>query len=118
MFKYDTEAFGSISRDTFVAALEAEGVPCDGRFYEDLTQSPLLEPGHGRYPAWDAANPPQPCPTAARAAYEEAVWLPHQIFLGTSSDVQDVVEALDKISRNVEALRGTEIEALARTSRP
>src|SRR5262245_21577676 len=33
LFTYEDEAFGGASRDRFVAALEAEGVPCDGLFY-------------------------------------------------------------------------------------
>jgi dTDP-4-amino-4,6-dideoxygalactose transaminase len=31
-----------ISRDLFCAALEAEGIPCDGRFYEPVYRSPLF----------------------------------------------------------------------------
>jgi dTDP-4-amino-4,6-dideoxygalactose transaminase len=31
-----------VSRDLFCAALEAEGVPCDGRFYEPVYLSPLF----------------------------------------------------------------------------
>lgn len=117
VLRYDADAFAGASRDTFVAALAAEGVPCDGRFYEDLTQSPLLAKGNGRYPAFDAAPPPPPCPNAARAAYRESVWLPHQLFLGTESDIDDALQALAKLSRHASHLAGTEVRAKARTER-
>ncbi|MEM6703173.1 MAG: DegT/DnrJ/EryC1/StrS family aminotransferase [Acidobacteriota bacterium] len=117
VLRYDAEAFAGASRDTFVAALIAEGVPCDGRFYEDLTQSPLLAKGNGRYPAFDASPPPAPCPNAARAAYDEAVWLPHPLFLGTVDDVDDVLVALEKLSRRAPQLSETQVHAKARTER-
>ena len=31
-----------MSRDLFAAALEAEGIPCDGRFYEPVYRSDLF----------------------------------------------------------------------------
>ena len=55
VFRFDSEAFASIDRDTFVAALAAEGVPADGRFYESLPVSELLRPDPARYPAWSEA---------------------------------------------------------------
>ena len=92
-------------------------MPCDGRFYEDLTQSPLLAKGNGRYPAFDAAPAAEPCPNAARAAYDESVWLPHPLFLGTSEDVDDVLEALAKVKRQAPQLSETQVQAKARTER-
>ncbi len=117
VLRYRPEANQDISRDTFVAALEAEGVPCDGRFYEDLTQSALLRRGTGRYPQWDAGATPAACPVAAQAAYQEAVWLPHQLLLGTASDTDDVAAAIRKVLAGADSLRGLDIEQAARTAR-
>ena len=118
VFKFDSDLIRGVSRDTFVAALEAEGIPCDGRFYEDLTRSPLLARGTGRYPAWDAAPEPAPCPNASRAAYSEAVWIPHQVFLGTEHDTDDLISAIQKILSGTKELASVQIEAEARTHRP
>jgi len=111
VFRFESGAFAGLDRDTFVAALEAEGVPCDGRFYESLPASELLRPDPARYPAWSAtlARSPVPdCPNAERAAYREAVWLPHQLLLGTTTEVDDIVEAVLKVQRGAAGLAGLE----------
>jgi len=37
------------------------------------------------------------CPVAERAAREESVWLPHQLFLGTREDTDDIARAVEKV---------------------
>lgn len=109
VFRFDREAFAGLDRDTFVAALAAEGVPADGRFYESLPVSELLRPDPARYPAWSEAlarRPAAECPQAERLAYRESVWLPHQLLLGTESDVDDIVEAVLKVQRGAADLAG------------
>ncbi|MCY3970482.1 MAG: DegT/DnrJ/EryC1/StrS family aminotransferase [Acidobacteria bacterium] len=111
VFRFDSNAFAGIDRDVFVAALEAEGVPADGRFYESLPVSELLRPDPARYPAWSTAladAPAAECPHAERAAYRESVWLPHQLLLGTETDVDDIVEAVLKVQRGATGLAGLE----------
>lgn len=125
VFRFDDEAFAGIDRDVFVAALEAEGVPADGRFYESLPVSELLQPDAARYPAWSAAlaeAPTADCPNAEHAAYRESVWLPHQLLLGTEAEVDDIVEAVLKVQRNgsdLAGLKSAEVERLrqARSTR-
>ena len=125
VFRFDGDAFAGLHRDVFVAALEAEGVPADGRFYESLPKSELLRPDPARYPAWSTAltnTPATDCPNAERAAYREAVWLPHQLLLGTTTEVDDIVEAVLKVQRGAAGLAGlksAEVERLrlARSAR-
>ncbi len=94
--RYTPEAFGGRPRDSFVAALAAEGIPCHGAFYEPVYNSPLF--------GWRDA-PTQVdysetcCPAAERAAYQEMVWLPHHIFLGTRADMDDIAAAIKKVAR-------------------
>jgi hypothetical protein len=45
------------------------------------------------------------CPVSERAAYDESVWIPHQVLLGSEKDVDDVVEAISKIRGAVDELR-------------
>ncbi len=110
VFKYDAAAFGGASRDRFVAALEAEGIPCDGLFYEPIYRSTLFDVDPADFPAlggrlpWEATR----CPVAERAAFEESVWLHHRILLGTEKDVDSVLEAVAKIRANLDELRTAE----------
>ena len=110
IFKYDREAFGGASRDRFVAALEAEGIPADGLFYEPVYRSPLFKVNPQDFPALDGCGPDElpwtttRCEVAERAAYEESVWLPHQLLLGSAQDVDQIVEAVEKIQKNVDEL--------------
>jgi dTDP-4-amino-4,6-dideoxygalactose transaminase len=112
VFKYNAEAFGGAARDRFVAALEAEGIPADGLFYEPVYRSALFRVDWRDYPAL-AGNSELPwakthCPVAERAAYDESVWLPHQLLLGSDGDVDQIVEAINKIQRNVDELLSAE----------
>lgn len=129
VFKYNGGNFGGAPRDRFVAALEAEGVPCDGLFYEPIYRSPLFQVDARDYPAMrlaaDGFLPWQHmhCPVAERAAYAESVWLPHQLLLGDEGDVEQITEAIEKIHRNVDELlradhRLIEIKGMNRAERP
>jgi dTDP-4-amino-4,6-dideoxygalactose transaminase len=129
VFKYDAEAFGGASRDRFVAALEAEGIPSDGLFYEPIYRSALfnVDPrdfavlaGRGTQELpWAKTQ----CPVAERAAYVESVWLPHQLLLGSEQDVDQILEAVEKIQSNLDELlradhRLIEIKQRSRVERP
>src|SRR5581483_11742783 len=95
------------SRDLFVAALEAEGVPCDGRFYEPVYRSdlfyvtpencPQLVIGREHPVDYSACR----CPVSERAAYEESVWLPHFLLIGDDSHAEDVALAIEKVLSNL-----------------
>jgi len=108
VFRYDAAVFKGVSRDAFVVALNHEGIPCDGLFYECLYSSPIFQQNEKRYPAWAKSKRAYDCPHAWRAAYEEAVWLPHQLFLGERSDAEQVLEAIQKVCDNIGDLVGFE----------
>lgn len=105
--RIDTEAFAGVPRDRVLAALHAEGVPCYGRFYVPLPDDPLL-PGDARTNPLARAGIEycsEDFPVARRAAYEESIWLPHELFLGSTSDVDDLVAAFAKVQAGAAALR-------------
>jgi dTDP-4-amino-4,6-dideoxygalactose transaminase len=112
VFKFHAEEFGGVHRNAFVAALNAEGIPSDGRFYEAVYKSSLFEFADERYPAWASARRAFECPVAERAGYDESVWLPHQIFLGEPRDVDDLLTAIQKIKTNVQELVDYEDERI------
>lgn len=94
-FKYSPEACGNVPRDRFVAALYAEGIPASGAFYEPVYKSSLFGWGDAPVPVDYSETV---CPAAERAAYQESVWLAHQLFLGTKSDMDDIAAAIEKVT--------------------
>ena len=129
VFKYDSAAFAGASRDRFVAALEAEGIPSDGLFYEPIYRSALFNVDPRDFPALagrgteDLPWAKTQCPVSERAAYLESVWLPHQLLLGSEQDVDQIVEAVAKIQSHVDELLRVEhplieIKKMNRAERP
>lgn len=109
---YDRTVWKNLARDRFVEALEAEGIPADGGFYVPIPDRtgeifplraadyPMIRERYG-----DALQSSQVrAPNAARAAYEQTVWLHHALFLGTTQDVDDILEAVLKIRKHLDAL--------------
>jgi dTDP-4-amino-4,6-dideoxygalactose transaminase len=124
VFRYDPSAFGGASRDRFVAALETEGVPCDGLFYEPVYRSSMFTVDPSEFRALGGGLPwaETRCPVSERAAYDESVWLHHSLFLGSEEDVDDIVAAIEKIRENVDELCAAEhplidLKSLSRAER-
>ena len=121
VFKYLPEHFQGVHRAAFLGALEMEGVPCDGLFYEPVYKSALFPVDPSEYPALSWGRP-EPldlktlyrCPVSERAAYEESVWLPHHIFLGSRRDTDDIANAVRKVCENINELRGLKHAAIER----
>jgi dTDP-4-amino-4,6-dideoxygalactose transaminase len=118
-----------VSRDLFVAALDREGIPCDGRFYEPVYRSDLFRVNPEDFPQLKFGRS-QPvhyddcrCPVAERAAYEEAVWLPQFLLLGDEQDVEDIAGAVQKVIAHLDELAASDpqlagVKSLSRAERP
>jgi hypothetical protein len=112
-----------IPRAAFVAALQLEGVYCDGLFFEPVYRSSLFPVDPADLPAlsWGRSRrldlrTMYRCPESEKAAYREAIWIPHQFFLGPRADIDAVVEAIHKVLGNIESLRDLDHPAI-RTER-
>ena len=128
VFQYRPEPAG-VARDLFVAALEAEGIPCDGRFYEPVYRSDLFHATPEICPQLCVSRK-QPvdysvvrCPVSERAAYEESVWLPQFLLIGDDRDVEDIAGAVAKIMRHLDELASADpslagSKAMSRAERP
>ena len=105
--RYQGEAFAGVPRDDALLALHAEGVPCAGRFYLPLNEDPLfaMDPGTNALARAGVDYSKQLFPVARRAAYEEAIWLPHQLFLGSEREVTDLLAAFARVQAAAETLR-------------
>jgi dTDP-4-amino-4,6-dideoxygalactose transaminase len=119
VMKYFSEKAKDIPRAAFVAALQLEGIPCDGLFYEPVYKSSLFPLDPVDFPAlsWGREKPLDlrnmySCPESDRAAYHEAVWFPHQLFLGTAEDVDAIANAIHKVLGSIEELRGLDHKAI------
>jgi dTDP-4-amino-4,6-dideoxygalactose transaminase len=119
VIKYFSEKVKEIPRASFVAALQLEGIPCDGLFYEPVYKSSLFPVDPHDFPAltWGREKPLDlrsmySCRESDRAAYQEAIWFPHQNFLGTTQDVDAIADAIHKVLENIEELRGLDHKAI------
>jgi dTDP-4-amino-4,6-dideoxygalactose transaminase len=112
IFKYRTEEWGGVSRDAFLRALRAEGIPASPgytplyrqeAFVVDIQTMPQFQ---GREIPYGKLH----LPVCERAA-QESVWIFQSVLLGTREDMDDIVEAIAKLRRNVDELRRAEEEA-------
>ncbi|MEM1602627.1 MAG: DegT/DnrJ/EryC1/StrS family aminotransferase [Candidatus Bathyarchaeia archaeon] len=100
-FKYDSKSFGGVSRDKFIMALRAEGIPC-GKPHPPLHVALHFPKWSEAYKRYVESKPSYPI--SEKAYYEEAVELPQYLFLGTSEDIDDIVEAILKIKRHIDEI--------------
>jgi len=107
VLRYDPESFAGVPRDQLILALRAEGVPCSGRFYTPLVEDPLFasDPYTNPLSRAGVSYSGQRFPVAERAAADESIWLPHELFLGGDAEVDDLLEAFVRIHRHASDLR-------------
>jgi dTDP-4-amino-4,6-dideoxygalactose transaminase len=112
VLKYFSDQVKDIPRAAFVAALQLEGIPCDGLFYEPVYKSSLFPVNPADFPAlsWGREKPLDlrtmySCPESEKAAYSEAVWFMHQMFLGSTKDVDAIADGIHKVLENIEEVR-------------
>ena len=91
--KYNPDGFGGKSRDEFVKALSAEGIPCSIGYRSPLSQEPGMAHVAEKYPHLIRTLP---C-SNAELVCNQSVWLFQNLLLGTQSDMDQVVEAIAKI---------------------
>lgn len=123
VFQYREEHTG-VARDLFASALDAEGIPCDGRFYEAVYRSDLFYASPEISPQLRGVDYSKThCPVSERAAYHESVWIPQFVLLGGDKDVDDVARAVRKVMANIGELASANPElagtkAMSRAERP
>jgi dTDP-4-amino-4,6-dideoxygalactose transaminase len=121
IYNYVFQYRGRAARDRFVAALDAEGIPCDGRFYEAVYRSDLFPANADDFEQLKGVDySAVKCPVSERAAYEEAVWLPQFLLIGEDEDVADILRAVDKVMRNLDDVEGVDagVKSMGRAERP
>src|SRR5690606_28232882 len=94
MFRYLKEEFGGLSRDKFIKALQAEGIPCSqgyGQMNKDEYVTGLAKNKHylkiygeKRMQQWLEQNE---CPQNDKLTSEQSVWFLQYMLLGNQSDM-------------------------------
>jgi dTDP-4-amino-4,6-dideoxygalactose transaminase len=104
VFRYDPDKFGGRSREEFIRAVNAEGVPCTAGYvplYKEVVfQRKTVGQGawcqassHIDYAAYEAQ-----CPVCEEVC-QDAVWIIQHLLLGPREDMDDIVAAVGKIQR-------------------
>jgi len=108
-FKFHSEAFGGITRDRFMEALNAEGLSCGLGHLHPIQHNPLFTERNWGPACFGDNEPPDyagmPTPECERIHKEEGVSLTHRLFLGGTDDMDLMLEAIQKIRDNVDELR-------------
>ena len=109
-FRFVSKEFGNISRDTFIKAMRAEGIPCSPGYgkqnLDGLMEEALSSRGYKRLFSkrrlnqWRDENH---LPGNNQLA-EEAVLFYQSMLLGDRSDMEDIVDAVSKIYDNRETI--------------
>jgi len=99
VMRYDAAAFGGASRDRFVEALCAEGVPCVTG-YRPLYREPAFQARFRGKPDYSRVH----CPVTERICADEAVWLNQNLLLGTEEDTEQIAAAVRKVHGSADQL--------------
>jgi dTDP-4-amino-4,6-dideoxygalactose transaminase len=113
--QYHAEAFGGVSRERFIAALQAEGIQGVHAGYSlPVYRQPVLLAdnfGLSTPPLFHGVYPHQPdykavaLPVTDRACAQEALWIRQNMLLGERADMDDIVAAVLKIQRHADELQ-------------
>ncbi len=103
MAAFEPQAFGGHSCREFLAALNAEGIPCSPG-YSPLNHAPsirrALAEQEGRIKPWDAAEADlpvlPPCPVTEDLC-QRTIWFKQSMLLGDHEDMDDIAAAIGKI---------------------
>lgn len=109
-FRYVKEEFGGLSRDLFMKALQAEGIPCSAG-YATITDKPYLQDAFNTnhyklsYAAemldFNSYQLKNKCPNNEKLCNDQAVWFTQNMLLGPQSDMEMIATAIQRIHANV-----------------
>jgi 3-amino-5-hydroxybenzoate synthase len=100
VFTYNAAEFGGVSRDRFVAALVAEGLPAYA-MYPCVHETAFYTPALAKLGASGAYQPA--CPVSHHIA-TTGVWIHHRLLLNDIEVAAQLVEAIEKVRANAHEL--------------
>ena len=112
-FRFVPQAWDGVSRERFIEAVHAEGIPVSPGYPHPLYKNPLFQ-RKGEGPKFC----PLSCPYYGKEmdytkvvrpnverVCQESLWLTQSVLLGTEADMDDIVEGIGKVWEHREALR-------------
>ncbi len=112
-FRYKQAQFKGLSRDAFISAVKAEGVPIS-LGYTPLNKQDFIKQTFAtknfkktysadqlNYDKWMAKNQ---CPQNDRLC-DEAIWLTQNLLLGSRNDMDLIASAIQKVYDNAEKIK-------------
>jgi perosamine synthetase len=106
MFRYNKAAFAGLSRDKFVEALQAEGVPCSPGYGQMNSNSYVTALASNRHylkiygerhmKEWLERNQ---CPQNDFLTQNESVWFFQTMLLGSRKEMEQIADAIKKIQK-------------------
>ncbi|HDD64577.1 MAG TPA: DegT/DnrJ/EryC1/StrS family aminotransferase [Firmicutes bacterium] len=112
VFRFIEEEWG-ITREKFIEALSAEGIPVSCGYPFPLYKNPLFQK-KGKGPEYCPLSCPYygkeidyssvSCPNAEKMC-KQAVWIHHPVLLAEKEDMKDIINGIEKIWENREELK-------------
>ncbi len=111
-FRYKKEKFNGLSREKFLSALKAEGIPASGGYtplnkmdyLEDTFKSKNFQKVYSKEKLdINRYRQQNQCPDNDRLC-KEAVWFSQKLLLGTKRDMDDIADAILKVYENKDKL--------------
>ncbi len=109
-FRYIKENFEGLSREGFIKAMSAEGIPCSSGYTSTLNSMPYLNDAFQskNYKKMYSSEmldfgkfvEKNQCPMNTRVCNEEAVWIFQSLLLGSKSDMDDISNAIMKVQKS------------------
>jgi len=113
-FRYKKDDFNGLSRETFIKALNADGIPCSGG-YNELNKMPFLKNAFNSkffrkfYPKerldYEKYAEENQCPMNEQLCNEQAVWITQNVLLGSKSDMNNIASAIKNIRDHAEKIK-------------
>ncbi|HHV96618.1 MAG TPA: DegT/DnrJ/EryC1/StrS family aminotransferase [Clostridiaceae bacterium] len=104
IFKYKSEACKDLPRETFLKALDAEGIPCSPGYISLYKQGMLQTEEMKRITGSKIEYSKLYLENTEKASTKEGVWLTQNLLLGEKKDIDDIANAIIKIYENVDEL--------------
>ncbi len=110
IFRYKKEHFADKSKSAFIDAMRNEGIPTSPGYSIPLYKQPVFRDKsfgpRGRKVEIPVDYASMVCPETERACDEEAIWFTQTVLLGTKDDMDDIIEAIEKIKSHADEMVG------------
>ena len=99
VMRYDPEECGGLGIEDFISAVQAEGLPLNRGYTATMAQQPALQLIQDKHPSYLRVLPTP----VADEAVRNMLFLAHDIFLGSESDMGEIAAAFAKVQARYNA---------------